>query len=112
VDYTSVRFQDFRNIEIKYEIETDEWIWEAKEAAEPLPWGLYYLTENAARINQRIHRRRSLPVEGGENESQSFRKRWPRWLRYSAAALLLALTAVGLTFLIGRPSDMAYLLAF
>jgi hypothetical protein len=103
--FTSVRFQELRTVEIRYEIETDEWLWDRK-SDEPMPWGLYYLPENLERINRRLSR--PSPAIHNEFRKPSLR----RTLRVAAAALLLALSGALLALMLYPPQALRYLVSF
>lgn len=96
---------DMRPVEVTYDVESDDLHWEGKELlfnGLRLPWGMYYLSDNAEKLTEGANRR---PILFQPSRTKKF-KRFRRLIGVAAAVLALVGLAVGLTLLMQQPDDI------
>ena len=96
---------DMKSVEVEYDIESDQLHWEGKELlfnGLRLPWGMYYLSDNAEKLNQGANRR---PILFQPSKARRIR-RLRRSLGIAAAVLAMVGIAVGLTLYLQRPEEI------
>ncbi|MEM7659575.1 MAG: CHAT domain-containing protein [Bacteroidota bacterium] len=111
---TSRMHPDMQPIEVGYDVDSDSLTWEGKELlfnGLRLPWGMYYLADNAERLKEG-GRIKPLVVPLNKHRRSSWRKKFRRGVGWVAMAVLLGLLGVGLTLYIQRPEEVINLIAY
>lgn len=97
---------DMQTVEVDYDIESDQLHWEGKELlfnGLRLPWGMYYLSDNAEKLDEGASRR---PILFQPSRARK-RKRLRHILGFAAAVLAMVGLAVGLTLYLQQPDEIA-----
>ncbi len=94
-------FSQFRNHQLRYNIETDEFEWN-KSSKGDLPWGVYYLADNASRMETAVYRPQiNFPID----KIRGLRKGM-QMIKFGFAALILGLLAAGITIYFQTPEQL------
>ncbi|MEL6588850.1 MAG: hypothetical protein AAFQ87_11830 [Bacteroidota bacterium] len=100
-------FFRFKTHRIQYDVEHDQLDW-SKSLPGELPWGLYFLDDNAKKLEEpAILKRFALSLQQPTRKSRI--KRSLQYAKFVAAALILGFLAVGIALYVSTPEQFVQL---
>lgn len=97
----------FRSHQVEYDLDSDTFNWKGKGG--PLKWGVYFLAENAEKMDEPATIRPLIPF--AQSRPVKKFKRKLSFLTYASVALLVGVLAVGITMYLQTPQQLSQLLA-